>query len=161
IVICDCSPALERNPRELIEKFDYCIIPTTLNPLGINKHGIVIQDTVQKIRNINQAAHLFVLVNNFRDPGIRRFKILKESFLSVYKHISQNDEKFHCIDPEQVCIRTSDQLYYWGIHILENPDNPSSELAFQLIGGKCYPRDDFISLVDYIEREAGIGILRE
>jgi chromosome partitioning protein len=161
IVICDCSPALERNPRELIEKFDYCIIPTTLNPLGINKHGIVIQDTVKEIRTINKNAHLFVLINNFKDPGAKRLKILKAAFFTTYKEINQRDDKFHCIDPEKVCIRTSDQLYYWGIHILENPHNPSSELAFQLIGGKCYPRDDFISLVDYIEREAGIGILRE
>ena len=160
IVICDCSPALERNPRELVERFDYCVIPTTLNPLGINKHGIVIQDTVNKIREINKTAHLFVLVNNFKDPGIKRLKLLKNAFLDTYKEISKIDDKFHCIDPEKVCIRTSDQLYYWGIHILENPDNPSSELAFQLIGGKCHPRDDFINLADYIEREAGMGILR-
>lgn len=161
IVICDCSPALERNPKELVEKFDYCIIPTTLNPLGLNKHGVVIQDTVHKIREINKTAHLFVLVNNFKDPGIKRLKLLKSAFLNTYKEISKTDDKFHCIDPEKVCIRTSDQLYYWGIHILENPENPSSELAFGLIGGKCHPRDDFISLADYIEREAGIGILRE
>jgi len=161
IVICDCSPALERNPKELVERFDYCLIPTTLNPLGINKHGAVIQETVKKIREINQTAHLFVLVNNFKDPGIKRLNILKNAFLDTYKEISQADDKFHCIDPEKVCIRTSDQLYYWGIHILENPENPTSELAFQLVGGKCYPRDDFINLADYIEREAGMGILRE
>ncbi len=161
IVICDCSPALERNPKELVERFDYCIIPTTLNPLGINKHGKVIQGTVKEIRGINKNAHLFVLINNFKDPGIKRLKLLKHAFLDTYKEISQADDKFHCIDPEKVCIRTSDQLYYWGIHILENSENPSSELAFQLIGGKCYPRDDFINLADYIEREAGIGILRE
>jgi len=160
IVICDCSPALERNPIQLVEKFQYCIIPTTLNPLGINKHGKVIQDTVQQIRRINQNAHLFVLVNNFKDPGRQRLRLLKKIYLETYKQISQTDDKFHCIDPEEVCIRTSDQLYYWGIHVLENPDNPSSRLAFDLIGGRSYPRDDFINLADYIEREAGSGILR-
>jgi cellulose biosynthesis protein BcsQ len=159
-VICDCSPALERNPIQLVEKFQYCIIPTTLNPLGINKHGKVIQDTVQQIRRINQNAHLFVLVNNFKDPGRQRLRLLKKIYLETYKQISQTDDKFHCIDPEEVCIRTSDQLYYWGIHVLENPDNPSSRLAFDLIGGRSYPRDDFINLADYIEREAGSGILR-
>lgn len=132
-----------------------------LKSLGLNKHGVVIQDTVHKIREINKTAHLFVLVNNFKEPGIKRLKLLKSAFLNTYKEISKTDDKFHCIDPEKVCIRTSDQLYYWGIHILENPENPSSELAFGLIGGKCHPRDDFISLADYIEREAGIGILRE
>ncbi|MEH1887043.1 hypothetical protein [Nostoc sp.] len=35
-----------------------------------------------------------------------------------------------------------------------------SRLAFDLVGGRCYPREDFINLADYIEREAGIGILR-
>ncbi|MDZ7994217.1 MAG: AAA family ATPase [Nostoc sp. EfeVER01] len=160
IVICDCSPALERNPSELVKRLDYCIIPTTFNPLGISKHGKVIQDTVKEIREINNLAHLFVLVNNFKDPGIKRLRLLKEVYSNTYKEISKIDKKFHCIDPEEVCIRTSDLLYYWGIHILENPENPASRLAFDLVGGRCYPREDFINLADYIEREAGIGILR-
>lgn len=160
IVICDCSPALERNPPEFIKKLDYCLIPTTLNPLGINKHGKVIQDTVKEIREINQKAHLFVLVNHFKDPGIRRFRLLQRTFINAYNEIRKIDKKFHCIDPEIACIRASDQLYYWGIHLLEDPDNPRSELAFNLIGGRCYPRDDFIKLADYIEEKAGLGILR-
>ncbi|HEY9801327.1 MAG TPA: restriction endonuclease [Leptolyngbyaceae cyanobacterium] len=160
IVICDCSPALERNPKELIKRLNYCIIPTTLNPLGINKHGKVIQDTVKEIRQINQDANLFVLVNNFKDPGIKRLRLLKQVYFSAYEEISKTDNKFHCIDPEEVCIRSSDLLYYWGIHILENPVNPASRLAFDLIGGRCYPREDFINLADYIERKAGIGVLR-
>ncbi|KAB8335359.1 AAA family ATPase [Scytonema tolypothrichoides VB-61278] len=160
IVICDCSPALERNPTKLLEKLHYCIIPTTLNPLGLNKHGQVIRDTVTEIRHINKNAHLFVLVNNFKNPGSQKLSLLRKVYLETYKDILKTDEKFHCIDPEEVCIRASDQLYYWGIHILENPQNPSSKLAFDLIGGRCYPRDDFISLADYIERKAGLGILR-
>ncbi|MCC5635972.1 AAA family ATPase [Nostoc sp. CHAB 5844] len=160
IVICDCSPALERNPPELVNRLNYCIIPTTLNPLGINKHGKVIQETVREIRQINKTAHLFVLVNNFKDPGVKRFRLLKQVYLSAYTEIRKTDNKFHCIDPEEVCIRASDLLYYWGIHILENPENPASRLAFDLIGGRCYPREDFINLADFIEREAGIGVLR-
>jgi cellulose biosynthesis protein BcsQ len=160
IVICDCSPALERNPIELIQKFDYCIIPTTLNSLGINKHGKVIQGTVEEIRKINKNAHLFVVVNNFKDPGIKRFELMKQVYFGAYQEISKIDDKFHCIDPQEVCIRSSDLLYYWGIHILENPDNPGSRLAFDLIGGRCYPREDFIKLADYIETKAGLGVLR-
>ena len=132
----------------------------SLNPLGINKHGQVIRNTVEEIRKINNNAHLFVLVNNFKVSSYRRLQLLRETFLNAYQEISQSDNKFHCIDPEEVCIRASDQLYYWGIHILENPDNPRSELAFNLVGGRCYPRDDFINLADYIERKAGLGILR-
>ena len=161
IVICDCSPAIERNPTHLVEKFHYCIIPTTLNPLGINKHGKVIRDTVTEIRLINKNAHLFVLVNNFKNPGTQKLSLLRKVYFETYQDIIKTDDKFHCIDPTEVCIRTSEQLYYWGIHILENPENPSSQLAFDLIGGRCYPRDDFISLADYIERKAGIGILRD
>ena len=160
IVICDCSPAFERNPEELVKKFDYCIIPTTFNPLGINKHGQVIKDTVNDIRKVNKNAHLFVLVNNFRPTTKRQMQILKGVFFEAYEEVKAMDEKFHCIEPEQVCIRSSDQLYYWGIHCLENPEVPRSELAFKLIGGKCKPREDFIDLADYIERVAGLGILR-
>ncbi len=161
IVICDCSPAFERNPSYLIEKFDYCIIPTTFNPLGINKHGQVIKDTVREIRQINKNAHLFVLVNNFRNPTNRQMQLLRKVFFEAYEDIKETDKRFHCIDPQEVCIRSSDQLYYWGIHFLENPDEPRSELAFKLIGGKSKPREDFIDLADYIEREAGLGILRD
>jgi cellulose biosynthesis protein BcsQ len=161
IVICDCSPALERNPKELVERFDYCIIPTTLNPLGINKHGKVIQGTVEEIRKINNKAHLFVLVNNFKQPSSNQLKVLKRAFSDAFKEISKTDDKFHCIDPEKACIRASDQLYYWGIHILEDPENLRSELAFKLIGGKSHPREDFINLSDYIETEARIGNLRD
>lgn len=161
IVICDCSPVLKENPSNIVARFDYCIIPTTLNPLGINKHGKVIQHTAQEIRNLNKNAHLFVLVNNFKDPGIKRFKLLKQVYDAAYEEISKTDDKFHCINPKEVCIRASDQLYYWGIHILENPENPGSRLAFDLIGGRCYPREDFIKLADYIGTKAGIGILKE
>jgi len=160
IVVCDCSPAFERNPEELVKKFDYCIIPTTFNPLGINKHGQVIRDTVNDIRKMNKNAHLFVLVNNFRKPTDRQMQLLRKVFLEAYEEIRKTDDKFHCIDPEEVCIRSSVQLYYWGIHLLENPEEPRSELAFKLIGGKCHPREDFIDLADYIERKAGLGILR-
>ena len=161
IVICDCSPAFERNPQELVKKFDYCIIPTTFNPLGINKHGQVIKDTVKDVRKLNKNAHLFVLVNNFRQTTNRQMQILKNVFFEAYEDIKETDDKFHCIDPEEVCIRSSDQLYYWGIHCLDNPEDPRSELAFKLIGGKCKPREDFIDLADYIETKAGLGILRD
>jgi hypothetical protein len=88
-------------------------------------------------------------------------QLLKKVYFEAYEEIKETDERFHCIDPEEVCIRSSDQLYYWGIHLLENPEEPQSELAFKLIGGKCHPREDFIDLADYIETKAGLGILRD
>ncbi len=36
VIVCDCSPEFDANPAEFISKFDYCLIPTTLNPLGMN-----------------------------------------------------------------------------------------------------------------------------
>lgn len=64
MVVCDCSPVFDENPTELIKKFSYCIIPTTLNPLGLNKNGHVIKRTLETIRSVNKDAHLFVLINN-------------------------------------------------------------------------------------------------
>ena len=161
IVICDCSPAFERNPKDLLKKLDYCLIPTTFNPLGLNKHGNVIKETVHAIRQLNPKASLFVLVNNYKKiTSKKRKSILKQAYFEVYREISTRDDKFYCIDPEEACIRASDQLYYWGTHLLENPDNPRSELAFELVGGRCYPRDDFLNLADYLEIKAGLGNLR-
>jgi chromosome partitioning protein len=45
IVVCDCNPEFDANPKEFIQKFDYCMIPTTLNPLGVNKNADVIKRT--------------------------------------------------------------------------------------------------------------------
>lgn len=58
IVICDCSPVLTENPRKLVEKFSYCIIPTTLNPLGIAKHADVITRTFKHIRQLSADANV-------------------------------------------------------------------------------------------------------
>ncbi|MBE9170275.1 hypothetical protein IQ238_23070 [Pleurocapsales cyanobacterium LEGE 06147] len=102
-----------------------------------------------------------VVINNYKKiNSVTRMEILRQAYLDAYQEIKQTDEKFHCIAPEKACIRSSDQLYYWGIHLLENSKEPRSELAFKLVGGKCYPRDDFINLADYIETEAGLDVLR-
>lgn len=150
VVICDCSPALERNPVDLIKRLDYCIIPTTLNPLGINKHGSVIRETVDAIRKNNASARLFVVVNNFRKIGNKYYNILRKTLLDTYQEISEKDANFECIDPSVLNIRSSDQLYHWGVHLLEDQDIPRSELAFNLVGGKSNPRNDFIQLSEYI-----------
>jgi chromosome partitioning protein len=76
MVICDCSPSFEANPVELVKKFDYCIIPTTLNPLGLNKNGHVIKNTLEQIRSVNKTAELFVLVNNYQGAARSLSKIL-------------------------------------------------------------------------------------
>ncbi len=162
IVICDCSPALERNPAKLVRRFDYCLVPTTFNPLGLNKNGKVIEDTAVHIRKLNPEAEIFVVVNNFRHPGTQRLNLLQSVYSATFERL-KGDRKFHCIDPAEVCIRSSDQLYYWGIELLEGQaggEAPRSELAFKLIGGRSYPRSDFLALAEYIEEKAGLGRLR-
>jgi cellulose biosynthesis protein BcsQ len=161
VVICDCSPALERNPEELIKRLDYCIIPTTLNPLGINKHGSVIRETVNAIRKTNPSAYLFVVVNNFRKTGDNYYKILRKTLLDTYKEIAEKDPKFECIDPSVLNIRSSDSLYHWGVHLLEDQDIPKSELAFKLVGGKSHPRNDFIQLSEYIIENTSLKNLNQ
>lgn len=64
IVICDYNPTFEKNPNDLVKQFDYCVIPTTLNPLGIAKNSDVIKRTFDQIRTKNYKAEMFVLINH-------------------------------------------------------------------------------------------------
>lgn len=153
MVICDCSPVLDENPRELIEKLSYCIIPTTLNPLGLNKNGHVIKKTLQAIRSINKDAYLFVLINNYFPDETKKSQVLKYQYERYFADFSKIDKKFKFIDPDEVAIRNSKQLFYWGYHIY---DGSPSELAFSPVGGRCFPKADFLNLLDYLEEHSDI-----
>ncbi|KKZ15119.1 MAG: hypothetical protein TH68_02140 [Candidatus Synechococcus spongiarum 142] len=148
IVICDCNPTLEKNPDDWMEKFDYCIIPTTLNPLGVAKNGDVIQRTLDKISQQNSHTEKFVLCNQYADntTAKKRNKLLIDMLKNA---INFKDSKTHLIDPNIVAIHRSDALYYWGMHILENAE---PELAFSSRGGKSVPREDFLKLAEYFEK---------
>ncbi len=150
IVVCDCNPNLNENPKELIKKFDYCLIPTTLNPLGINKNASVIQRTFFDLREINSKANLFVLINNFYPKERKRNANLNRLLKITFEEIKKSDDKFFYIDPlgdDGISIRFSVQLLYWGYHIIEG-DEP--QLAFAYKGGRSYPREDFLMLTNYI-----------
>ncbi len=153
MVICDCSPVLDKNPLELLQKLSYCIIPTTLNPLGLNKNGHVIKETLQAIRSINKDAYLFVLINNYFPDETRRSQVLKYQYERYFAEFSKIDKRFKFIDPDEVAIRNSKQLFYWGYHIY---DGSRSELAFSPVGGKCLPKADFLNLLDYLEEHSDI-----
>ncbi len=148
MVVCDCSPVFDENPTELINKFSYCIIPTTLNPLGLNKNGHVIKRTLEKIRSVNKDAHLFVLVNNYFGDENKKSEVLKYQYQRYFAELSKKDNKFKFIDPDEVAIRNSKQLFYWGYHIY---DGGKSELAFTSVGGKCLPKADFLNLLNYLQ----------
>ncbi len=155
IVVCDCNPEFEANPREYIQKFDYCIIPTTLNPLGINKNADVIKRTLHSIRRENQKAELFVLINSLQTDEPNRNNLLNQALLTQFKQMRETDAKLHYINPKECAIRFSKQLLYWGFHLF---DGAKPSLAFKTVGRYSYPRMDFLKLVDYLEMQTAIQL---
>ena len=153
IVICDCNPEFEANPVDFIRKFDYCIVPTTLNPLGVNKNADVIKRTFNQIRRENTKAHLFVLINSLQKDEESRNVIMNEILEAQFETFVERDKRCHYIDPDKVAIRFSKQLLYWGFHIF---DKSKPQLAFRTVGRYSYPRMDFLKLVDYLEAQTQI-----
>ncbi len=154
MAVCDCSPVFEENPIELLAKLSYCLIPTTLNPLGLNKNGYVIKNTLKAIRSVNKDAYVFVLINNYFKDEAHKARVLKEQYKKYFARLSELDDRFHFIDPDEVSIRNSKQLFYWGYHIYSGEP---AELAFTPIGGKCAPKADFLNLLDYLEAHSDIS----
>jgi chromosome partitioning protein len=159
VIICDCSPTMSENPRKLVEKFDYCIIPTTLNPLGIAKNGSVITRTFEHIRSINEKAEMYTLVNCYETaPDLANRNTLLATMLSnSIKPYTDKDPKCKFIPTDKAAIRRSAQLQYWGYHII-NGSVP--QLAFNDVGGRCYPRTDFLVLADYLVNGAEIQLTK-
>lgn len=157
IVICDCNPEFEANPRDYIKKFDYCIIPTTLNPLGINKNADVIKRTLEAIRRENHKAHLFVLINSLQTDEPNRNNLLNQALQTQFKQLREDDQRIHYINPADCAIRFSKQLLYWGFHLF---DGSKPQLAFKTVGRYSYPRMDFLKLVDYLELQTEVNKAR-
>ena len=153
VVVCDCNPEFDANPVEFIRKFDYCIVPTTLNPLGVNKNADVIKRTFNQIRRENSKAHLFVLINSLQKDEESRNIILNEILAAQFEQFMMRDRRCHYINPDKVAIRFSKQLLYWGFHIF---DKSKPQLAFRSVGRYSYPRMDFLKLVDYLETRTPI-----
>lgn len=157
IVVCDCNPEFEANPKEYIQKFDYCLIPTTLNPLGINKNADVIKRTLAAIRRENQRAQLFVLINNLQTDEPNRNNLLNQALQVQFKKLRETDALLHYINPQDAAIRFSKQLLYWGFHLF---DGAKPSLAFRTVGRYSYPRMDFLKLVDYLESQTEVQKVR-
>lgn len=157
VVICDCSPVITENPVELVKRFDYSIIPTTLNPLGIAKNSDVITRTFRYLREINKKAEMFAIVNGYEtDANVeKRNKILTAHLENHIRTYADEDPKCRFINPKEVAIRRSTQLQYWGYHII---DGSEPQLAFKNVGGRCNPRTDFLHLVDYLVNEVEIQV---
>jgi len=104
-----------------VEKFSYCIIPTTLNPLGIAKHADVITRTFKHIRQLSADAEMFAIINSYdvsKDAEKRNGVLLQH----LQRHIdlyAATDPKCQLIHPDAAKIRYSVSLLYWGYHILK------------------------------------------
>jgi chromosome partitioning protein len=157
IVICDCNPEFDANPREYIQKFDYCIIPTTLNPLGINKNADVIKRTIAAIRRENQRAGLFVLINSLQTDEPNRNLLLNQALQTQFKQMRETDSRLFYINPQECAIRFSKQLLYWGFHLF---DGSKPQLAFKTVGRYSYPRMDFLKLADFLEMQTEVCNVR-
>jgi chromosome partitioning protein len=153
VVICDCSPVLAENPWSLVERFDYCLIPTLLTPLGIAKNADVILRTFQHVREINARAEMFALINGYLPAEEER----NDLFLThLRKHLApylKADNKCKFVHPRYAHIRHSLSLLYWGEHIVKKT---RPQLAFQKVGGRSYPLADFLNLAKYLERHTEI-----
>jgi chromosome partitioning protein len=159
IVVCDCSPVLSENPKDLVSKFDYCIIPTTLNPLGVAKKGDVITRTFEHIRALNQKAEMFALINGYdaSPDADKRNRLLLDLLKRNIDNYTLKDKNCHFIHPDAAKIRYSTALFYWGIHIVQKTP---AQLAFKETAGKSYPRIDFLQLADYLEHHTDIDALK-
>ena len=160
IVICDCSPVLNENPARFIRRFDYCLIPTTLSPLGIAKNGDVIIRTFRHIRSINQQAEMLTLINCYNDDGsfVRRNRLLLTALEQHIITYQKEDKKCELINPLDAKIRRNDNLLYWGFHIV---DGTKPRLAFNEIFGRSVPRTDFLQLAEYLENKTTIRELKK
>lgn len=153
-IVYDCNPELDKNPVTFIKKFDFCIIPITLNPLGLNKHASVIERTVRQIRERNTKTKFLILINQYEPKEGKKNKILLEMLKKEVAIIQQNYEGVELIEPSKVSIRYSSQLFYWGMQMLVN--DSQGELAFDETSSRSIPKDNFFHLADYVALYASL-----
>lgn len=147
-IVCDCNPELDKNPAAFIRKFDFCIIPITLNPLGINKHAFVVERTIEAIRAKNKKTKFLILINQYEQKEGKKNKILLDLLKSEIERIGAKYDNVRLIDPSQVAIRYSTQLFYWGLHTITG--EKGCELAFEKVGVRSNPKDDFFRLGEFV-----------
>jgi len=139
VCLIDCSPAMERNLPHIMQSIEHFIVPVTLNPLGAGTNAEVVLRSIQQIRNINTTATIFILVNNHSSKPDR---VSNQILANIQKELAQlADQNVTFIKPNELAIRSSRLLEKWG----EQP-----QLAFELVAGRCHPRDDFLQLSEFL-----------
>lgn len=140
IIVADCSPAFSLNPEKVISETDIFICPVMLSPLSIGFNAEVINRSYQQIRGINKKAKIFVLINSYKsNSSVMAVRLLVAIRVLLEKVI--NDPSFKLINPDDIAIRESALLKSFG----ETP-----KLEFLNVAGRCYPRQDFLALADYL-----------
>jgi chromosome partitioning protein len=135
ITIYDCAPTKEATYKHIFETIDFCLIPINLTPLGIGSDIHVVNDTKNHISKINPKVKCLILINNRPHKEHKVAKVLRDKLKQEVKKAQLN-----LIEPD---IRHSEQLLYWGA---------DGKLAFNRIAGKCYPKEDFVNLAEYLIR---------
>lgn len=140
VVVADCAPNFSLNDQAIMRETNVFICPAELSPLGVGPNAERLHSSYNEIRAINKDAKIFILINKFD----RKISCTSARLLVAIKTLTQkviNDPHFQLIDPEVVAIRESNLLKKFG----ENP-----QLEFLNVSGRCYPRQDFLSLVDFL-----------
>jgi len=96
---------------------------------------------------------LMVLINNHHADKTQMVGALKEKYQAIFAKLAAYDAKFQFIDPDQCVIHFDKRLFYWGYqHFINEQDRV--ELAFASMKGRNEPRDNFLTLVEYLEKNA-------
>jgi len=147
-VLYDFSPDFESNPKEIIKKMDYLIIPYNLSPLSLGVDGVVLKKSIQNIRSINPDAYLITILNNNVPPeaiSSRIDIILRVISQKVFKPLKSR-KNIYFIDPKELTIPFNKALYHWGLQALKG------ERVSFVFGSKGTTelRTEFSKLVDVI-----------
>lgn len=139
-VIADCSPAFVLNPEQIIKESDIFICPVVLSPLSIGVNAEVLNRSYRQIRTTNKHAKIFILINSMQiKSSATESKLLSVIKVLVSKVVK--DSNFQLISPDVLSIRESSLLRNFG---------HSQKLEFLNVAGRCYPRQDFLALADYL-----------
>ena len=140
IIVADCSPVFSLNAKDIMSETDIFICPVELSPLSIGANAERLHSTYNEIRAVNKNAKIFILINKF-NPKMSCSTIRLQVVIKTLVQKVVNDANFQLIDPKVAAIRESTLLKSFG----ENP-----KLEFLNVAGRCYPRQDFLALADFL-----------
>jgi len=100
-----------------------------------------------------------VVINNFDPAEKKRNQVLNDLLKNEFKGLSMADPLCHYIDPDDVSIRFSKQLLYWGYETVIEDAEP--QLSFRAFGGRSLPRSDFLALAEYLQNHSDLDKIKK